>query len=68
MADGTLSIAAWQVVWPYDPWGTPPKPKIWVCLAPSRGLFTRINSDPSPLRPFAVLLPAALHPGRSSAP
>lgn len=62
MADGTLSIAAWQVVWPYDPSVTPPKPKIWACLAPSRGLFTRINSDPSSLRPFAIPLPAVLHP------
>lgn len=62
MADGPVEPVVWQVVWPYDPDVTPPKPKLWVAVAPSRGLFMRINSRPHVLRPFAVLLPADLHP------
>lgn len=62
MADDSLGINVWQVLWPYDPDVTPPKPKLWVAVAPRHGLFMRINSHPHPLRPFAVRLPHELHP------
>lgn len=62
MADGSLTVGPWQVVWPYNPWVTPPKPKLWVAAAPALGLFLRINTRKHPLRPYAVQLPVSLHP------
>lgn len=62
MADGSLTVGPWQVVWPYDPWVIPPKPKLWVAAAPERGLFFRINSHQHPFRPYTVPLSVSLHP------
>jgi hypothetical protein len=49
----------WSVIWPYDPWAKPPKPKLWVSVAPSLGWFLRINSEQ---RPGAVPLEPQEHP------
>lgn len=54
-----MIASAWSVVWPYDPWAKPPKPKLWVSVAPARGWFLRINSEE---RPGSVALEPADHP------
>lgn len=39
-----MKLAAWDVIWPYDPDAKPPKPKLWVCVEPGELWFLRINS------------------------
>lgn len=54
-----MNLAAWDVLWPYDPRASPPKPKLWVCVEPEALWFLRINSKPSD---GSVLLAKTVHP------
>lgn len=54
-----MILAPWSVIWPYDREARPPKPKLWVAIAPSRGWFLRINTHQ---KRGSVCLRQALHP------
>ncbi len=54
-----MKLSAWDVIWPYDPDAVPPKPKLWVCVAPPELWFLRINSVG---REGSVHLPLTHHP------
>lgn len=47
------------MIWPYDCLARPPKPKLWIAVAPDRGWFLRINSEH---RPGGVALEPVEHP------